>query len=53
MNKADRLGAKRTLIIGDDELVAGKGILRDMETKAQLEVELDNLVERIKKIIAS
>jgi histidyl-tRNA synthetase len=53
MKKADRLGAKRTLIIGDDELVAGKGILRDMETKAQLEVELDNLVERIKKIIAS
>ena len=53
MKKADRLGARRTLIIGDDELVAGKGILRDMETKAQLEVDLDNLVERLKKIIGS
>jgi len=53
MKKADRLEAKRTLIIGDDEIAAGKGILRDMETKAQLEVVLGNVVESLRKIIGS
>ena len=53
MKKADRLGAKRTLIIGDDEIAAGKGILRDMETKAQLEVVLGNVVESLRKIIGN
>lgn len=53
MKRADRLGAKRTLIVGDDELSAGRGILRDMETKEQMEVELDNPVEALKKIIGS
>jgi histidyl-tRNA synthetase len=51
MKRADRLGAKRTLIIGDDELAAGRGILRDMETKEQMEVELNNPVELLKEII--
>jgi histidyl-tRNA synthetase len=53
MKKADRLGAKRTLIVGDNELATGKGILRDMATKNQQEIELDNLVEGMKKIIES
>ncbi|HJX34518.1 MAG TPA: histidine--tRNA ligase [Desulfatiglandales bacterium] len=51
MKRADRLGAKRTLIIGDDEVSAGRGILRDMETKEQMEMDLDNPVEALKKII--
>ena len=49
MKRADRLGAKKVLIIGDDELAAGKGILRDMATKEQTEVPLDNLTEVLKK----
>lgn len=49
MKKADRLGAKMTLIVGDEELTTGKGILRDMKTKVQQEIELDNLVEKFKK----
>jgi histidyl-tRNA synthetase len=53
MKRADRLGAKRVLIVGDDELASGKGILRDMETRTQLEVDLDSPVEVLKKIIAS
>jgi histidyl-tRNA synthetase len=53
MKKADHLGAKRTLIIGDDELVEGKGILRDMQKKTQLEVDLGNVVESLRKIIGS
>ena len=51
MKKADRLGAKRVLIVGDDELSSRKGILRDMDTKSQQEVGLDNLVEEIRKIM--
>ncbi len=51
MKKADRLGAKLTLIVGDDELATGKGILRDMKTKVQQEVDLNSLVESIKKKI--
>jgi histidyl-tRNA synthetase len=50
MRRADRLGAKRTLIIGDDELAAGRGILRDMETKEQMEVKLNNPAELLKAI---
>lgn len=53
MKRADRLGAKRTLIVGDDELSAGRGILRDMDTKEQTEVDLDNPVELLKEIIGS
>lgn len=49
MKKADRLGSKTTLIVGDEELETGKGILRDMETRVQEEIELDNLVENFKK----
>ena len=51
MKKAGRLGAKRVLIVGDDELSSGKGILRDMETKSQEEVGLDNIVDDLNKMI--
>ena len=51
MKRADRIGAKRALIVGDDELSSGKGILRDMETKAQQEIDLDNLVDNLKRNI--
>ena len=49
LKSADRLGAKRVLIIGDNELASGKAILRDMTTKVQKEVGLDNLIDNIKK----
>ena len=49
MKRADRLGAKMTLIVGDNELTSGKGILRDMKTKEQKEVDLDSLVETLKE----
>lgn len=51
MKKANRLGAKSVFMVGDDELASGRGILRDMETKEQQEVELDNLVENIKILL--
>jgi histidyl-tRNA synthetase len=51
MKKADRLKAKKVLILGDDELASGRGILRDMGTKVQQEVELDNLIDNLKKLM--
>jgi len=51
MKKADRVGAKKVLIVGDDELVSGKGIVRDMETKDQTSVDLNILEEEIKRLL--
>ena len=51
MKKADRLGARLALIVGDDEIESGKSVLRDMNTKEQREMELDNLVENLKREI--
>lgn len=51
MKKAGRLGAKKVLIVGDDEFSSGKGVLRDMETKAQEEVGLENLVNNLKEVL--
>jgi histidyl-tRNA synthetase len=41
MRRADRLGAGAVLIVGDDELSRGVGILRDLGTKEQREVVLE------------
>ncbi|MFZ7112075.1 MAG: histidine--tRNA ligase [Desulfatiglandales bacterium] len=51
MKRADRLGAGKVLLVGDDELASGKGILRDMETKGQVEVELEHLSDHMEKQI--
>ncbi|MBW2095471.1 MAG: histidine--tRNA ligase [Deltaproteobacteria bacterium] len=44
---ADRLGAKKVLMIGDNELKSGKVILRDMSSGAQEQIDLDGLVEKL------
>ena len=49
MKNAGRLGAKKVLIVGDDELSTGKGILRDMVTKIQEEVDFKNVIANLKK----
>ena len=51
MKRADRLEAGHVLIVGDDELEKGEAILRNMETKDQVSVPLDGLVENIKEKI--
>lgn len=43
MGLADKLGARRTLIVGDNELKSGRAMLRNMETKEQQEIELGDL----------
>ena len=48
MKRADRLGAANVLMVGDNELKAGTAVLRNMETKEQVAVALDNLVDNLK-----
>jgi len=51
MKRADRLGCKRALIVGQRELESGKAILRDMRSKQQTEIELDGIVDRLAKML--
>ncbi len=50
MKKAGRLGAKKVLIVGDNELDAGRGLLRDMLTGEQAEVDLTDIIKVLKGI---
>lgn len=50
MRHADRLKAKRVLIVGDEELAKGMGVVRDMSTKEQMEVSLDVIVDELAKM---
>jgi len=51
MKYADKIGAKYSMIIGDDEINNGKAILKNMETKEEREVHLDELVTTMKSIL--
>lgn len=52
LRQADRLRCRFTLIIGDDEVVKGSAILRDMETKAQHDVSLSTMGLQIPSLLA-
>ncbi|MBS0181303.1 MAG: histidine--tRNA ligase [Nitrospira sp.] len=52
LRQADRLKCRFTLIIGDDEVVKGSAILRDMETKVQHDVGLSSITLRILSLLA-
>jgi histidyl-tRNA synthetase len=41
MRRADKLGAAFVLIVGDDELARGMGVLRNLRTQSQAEMPLD------------
>ena len=49
MKYADKIGAKYTLILGDDELAAGKAQLRSMADSEQSEIALCDVVGRFAK----
>lgn len=51
LKQADRLGAAKVLIIGDNELKSGRVILRNMFTKNQEELPMENLVEYLRKVL--
>jgi len=48
MKKADKSGAGHTLIIGEQEIKTGKAVLRNMQTKEQTDVSLNNIMEELK-----
>lgn len=47
MKAADRLGAKYTVVIGDDEAASGNAMLKNMRTGAEREIQLVNGVEAL------
>ena len=51
MKKADRLRADHVLIVGDNELEAGKVVLRNMLTKKQLEVDVKDVIQALGGIL--
>ncbi len=51
LRQADRLRSHFTLIIGDDEVVKGSAILRNMGTKVQHEVSLTSLSSQISALL--
>jgi histidyl-tRNA synthetase len=53
LRQADRLASRFTLIIGDDEVVKGSAVLRDMETKVQHDVSLSTLSPQIQSLLPS
>jgi histidyl-tRNA synthetase len=50
MKRADKLGCRFTMIIGDNEITGNQAVLRNMKESIQSLVEL-NSIESIKKVI--
>lgn len=48
MKYADKRGFAFTIVLGDDEIEAGKGVLKDMRTGDQKDVSLESIVDRLK-----
>jgi histidyl-tRNA synthetase len=53
MKRADKLGAAYVMIIGDIELSEGVVILRNMKTKEQVRIAVEEVVEKVGEIISS
>lgn len=51
LRQADRLASRFTLIIGDDEVVKGSAVLRDMKTKVQYDVNLSTVSPQIQSLL--
>jgi len=49
LREADKLSVKKVLILGEDEYKAGKILLKDMETGAQEEIALNQIIEKLKE----
>mgnify|MGYP003812820005 FL=1 len=49
MKYADKLGARYSLILGDDEIETNKARLKDMVTGETKDIRLDTLIDRLIK----
>ena len=52
MRRADKLRAECVLIVGDEELAKGAGILRNMDSKEQFDVRLDRIENELLERLA-
>ena len=50
MRRADRIGARAAVLLGDDEIVRGEATLRDFDSGAQEAVALTGLTARLKAL---
>lgn len=48
MKYADKMGFSYIIVLGDDEIDSGKGVLKDMRSGEQKDVSLDSIVDRMK-----
>ena len=48
LREAGKRGARYVVILGEDELAAGTAMVRDMQAREQVSVELSGLVEWLK-----
>lgn len=53
MKKADKSGSQYTLILGEQEIKNGRAILRNMQTKEQIEIPLDDIGNILKQQLAT
>jgi len=51
MKYADKIKAKYTLVLGDNELNSGKAKLKNMQNGEQIEIEINYLIETLKEIL--
>ncbi len=51
LRKAGALKAKACVIVGDNELAKGAGLLKDMMKRTQIEVPLDRIVQQVKETL--
>jgi len=49
LKRADALRARLALIVGDNELATGKLILRDLTTRQQSEITVDEIEPRVRQ----
>ena len=49
MERANRIGARAAVILGEEEIAAGVAQLRDLDAGTQEQVPFAALVERLKK----
>ena len=50
MRRADRIGARAAVLLGDDELARGAATVRDLDSGAQSEVALEDLTARLRTL---
>jgi histidyl-tRNA synthetase len=51
LKRADALRARLALIVGDNELASGKLILRDLATREQLEISVEELEAKVRQAL--